>query len=226
MATFTIPYDAIAGYTLKMKSNTAITELGSGREQRRANWANVRRAWDLMFKKDSADLGAILSFWEARLGSWEAFDWTDPNGVARKVRFSSDDLEVGPIINGYGTMKLTLMQVFDSDGTIPTVESVSPANGTINVSVTANVVWTMSEAISASDVTATYFHVVDSETGASVPGTLSLALADSKSVVTFNPDASWTEGRIYLPRVEAGVHDLTGNKLAAAYGTHFQAITL
>jgi phage-related protein len=222
MATFTIPHDAIAGYTLKMKANTAITELGAGREQRRATWGNVRRAWDLMFKKDSTDLGAILSFWEARLGSWEAFDWTDPNGVARKVRFATDDLEAGPVINGYGTVKFTLMQVFDSDGTAPEVSAVNPADGTNSKGLTGKpVIWTMSEPISPSDVTSTYFHVIDSTTGVSVPGTLSLNLAGL--VVVFEPNDPWILDRVYLPRVEAGVHDLTGNKLAAAYGTHFHA---
>jgi len=221
LATFSTPWDAVAGYELTEQYRTLITPMETGKEQRRSVWVSPRRAWKLRFRKNSTDFTTIKNFFEARLGAYEAFDWTDPDNVSRKIRLLNDNLEAR-VVNGHAELELIFVQVFDSDTTPPIVSSVTPVNGATDQAIDVNVVWIMAEAILPSDVTATYFHLIDSTTGVSVA--CALSFSGDGTTITLNPDANLTNNRIYLPRVEAGVHDLSNNQLVAAYGSKFTTI--
>jgi len=218
--TFSFAYDAVEGYEIEAEYSTDITDFGAGVEQLNSNWEIGRRTWTISFRKDTTDTASILAFFDLHKGAGTAFYWTDPLGDLLVYRFQSDKFSAR-VQGGIAAFSLTLTRFRSTDTTPPTVSSVTPASGANSGSLSANVVWVMSEKILPADVTATYFHVIDSTTGASVAGTL--ALASNGTTVTFDPTGSWTLNGIYLPRVEAGVHDLSGNKLAAAYGSHFHA---
>lgn len=220
MAKLVIPYDLIEGHELNLQAFTSKTDLGGGKIQRRLDSPVIARSWDIVFKKNPEVLAQLLAQWEENFGDFGSFEWDDPLGVERSVNWASNKLKAA-IKFGYGNIKLSLVENLSADMTPPTVSSVSPANGANSGSLIANVVWVMSKAIMPSSVTATYFHVIDSTTGASVAGTL--ALSGAGTVVTFTPTAPWTSGRLYLPRAEAGVVDLSGNALAAAAGSKFTA---
>ncbi len=220
MALFDFAWDEWHGYTLRTNFRTQITEWESGKEQRAAIWATPRRAWDLYFHRDAYNTSLIVSFFEARMGAYEAFQWRDPFGILRNVRFLEDSLECR-ILHDVSVIQVTLVEVLDEDTVPPTVSSVSPGNGANSNGLNVNVIWQMSKVIRPIDACATYFHVVDSSTGLSVPGALILSAEGTQ--IIFDPADQWVEGRLYLPRVEAGVHDLANNQLVAAYGSRFMA---
>lgn len=218
MNTFNIPHDALVGHTYNGEFHTGITPLGSGKNQRRANQADCDESWELLFKKQQDILDQIIAFWKAQKGAYEAFYWVDPAGVMQIVTMD-DQIKVGPVIFGYGTVKLTFKKDFNTDSTPPSVSTVTPSNGTTGVDADTIVVWEMSEAIMPEDVNDEHFHVVDSTNGATKAGTL--LLSGAGTIVTFTPLTNFTVGRMYLPRVEAGVRDLHANQMVAAYGSRF-----
>ena len=221
MATFSTPWDAVAGYVIRGQRRTLVTLSEAAKEQRRLVWPSTQWEWDLYFRKDAVDLATVLNFWDAGAGRYATFDWVDPNSVARKVRMKEDLIEA-KVIGGYGALGLTFVLDFTTDATPPTVSNVTPANGATNQAIDVNVVWVMAEAILPSDVTATYFHLIDSTTGTSVA--CALSLSGDGLTVTLNPTGNLTNNRLYLPRIEAGVHDLSNNQLVAAYGSKFTTI--
>jgi hypothetical protein len=137
------------------------------------------------------------------------------------MRMASDEIKIGPVIGGYGTVALSFVQDFTTDITPPEVIGVTPLNNGNSRGLNAPVVWVMSKSIMVADVIPTYFHVIDSSSGATVPGKLSVNYIGT--AITFTPTNPWIQGRVYLPRAEVGVHDLSGNQLALAYGTKFTA---
>jgi phage-related protein len=220
MATFSFTYARAVGYRLKIQFKTGIFGFDAGAEQRQSEWDTPRRAWTLTFLKDETDYDAFVAFFEARKGAGESFDWTDPRGVARRVRFLGDILEMD-VEGGIASFETTLIECLGEDITPPTVQSVSPANGGSSGGLDAAVTWTMSEAIDPADMNETYFSVLDGTTGAVVAGSLSMDGGGTQ--ITFAPAAAWTEGRLYIARVAKGVRDLSGNRLAASYGSRFTA---
>lgn len=220
LSVFTWAWDAVQGYELDVQFDTGLTDLGSAVEQRRANWGASRKAWILNFRKNSPDFPAIVAFFEARKGRYQAFNWTDPDGTLRTVRFLDDSLKA-KVVGGIANITVTFIQVYDSDFTVPYVTGIVPSTGQSSHSLMATVQWTFSEPINAVDVNSTFFHIIDMTTGLNVDG--SLLISNGSTVVTFTPLAPYTLNRSYMTRAEIGIRDVAGNQMMAAYGSLFTA---
>lgn len=105
-----------------------------------------------------------------------------------------------------------------SDVAAPTV-TVSPIDEATAVIVSANIVWTFSEAIRTADVNGANFFVSTSVTGTGVAGALSLSL--DKKVVTFDPTANLTALTAYTAIATKNVKDVAGNALVSNSVTNF-----
>lgn len=88
----------------------------------------------------------------------------------------------------------------------------SPADGGASVAVDSNIIWTFSNAISPSDVSAANFTVTKSD-GTAVDGTLSID--STKKIVSFDPTSNLDASSTYIAIVTIGVHDIYGQTLAA-----------
>ena len=116
---------------------------------------------------------------------------------------------------------VVFQQSIGPDTTPPTITSVSPAAGASNVSTTATVNVTFSEAISAATVNSN-FVLQATGTGAFVPATVGYNSATR--TVTLTPDSALAAGVAYTATVygeAGGVEDLAGNPLAADYTWSF-----
>lgn len=110
-------------YKVSSGWNTLVDEVYSGGEQRRNLWSNPRKKWVLEFNKNSTDTGAILDFFDARRGRYEAFSWawkaTHPttgesmggDGETYTVRFDDDELNLEHLAMGYSRFQITLVEV-------------------------------------------------------------------------------------------------------------------
>lgn len=105
-----------------------------------------------------------------------------------------------------------------TDTTAPTV-AVSPVDAATGVAVDANIVWTFSEAIQASDVIGANFFVIKSD-GSAVAGALSIGT--NNTVVTFNPTSNLGAASDYIAIATTNVKNLAGIALAANSVTNFQ----
>lgn len=88
----------------------------------------------------------------------------------------------------------------------------SPADGGASVAVDSNIIWTFSNAISPSDVSAANFTVTKSD-GTAVDGTLSID--STKKIVSFDPTSNLDASSTYIAIATIGVHDIYGQTLAA-----------
>lgn len=88
---------------------TLVSEFETGWEQRRAMWADALRQWKLVFKtRTLTETNAIIAFFEAKLGAYDQFTWTNPNDSTEyTVRFVEDSLQVDRI--SYNIFDLSLM---------------------------------------------------------------------------------------------------------------------
>jgi hypothetical protein len=102
------------------------------------------------------------------------------------------------------------------DAVPPEVMSVSPADKTFGVELTASISVEFSEAIMPASVTATSMRVKD-RLGNSVPG--SYLVSDAN--VTFTPDAVLTNNEDYIVLITTGVTDSNGVALTADYRWEF-----
>ncbi len=113
MATFDYQYKR--AYQVSSQWNTIIDDVYSGGEQRRNMWSNGRKKWVLEFDKNLTDSNAIMAFFNARRGRYEAFDWTwaDVGGDNQQytVRFDHDELNFEHLALGYNTFQITLVEV-------------------------------------------------------------------------------------------------------------------
>jgi hypothetical protein len=106
-----------------------------------------------------------------------------------------------------------------ADTTPPTV-TVSPSDTTSGVAVTANVVWTFTEAIDANKITSGNFQLIKASDGTEVDGALTYNA--TRTVVTFDPTASLTgSSAAYIAIASSNVTDDAGNHLAANSITNF-----
>lgn len=57
--------------------------------------ANGLKRWEISFNLSDADLSTLQTFWDARKGAYEEFDFTDPDtgATTNKCRFDQDTLE-------------------------------------------------------------------------------------------------------------------------------------
>jgi hypothetical protein len=104
------------------------------------------------------------------------------------------------------------------DNTPPTLSAVSPADGTTDVALDANVEATFSEAIDSSTLTNTTFTLTKQDgtpEGTQVPATLSYN--SSTNTATLNPEADLSSRASYTATIKGGtegVKDSSGNPLA------------
>jgi hypothetical protein len=102
--------------------------------------------------------------------------------------------------------------------TAPTVVSVTPLAGAVNVPVATTVTATFSQAMAAGTITAGGITLAD-DTGAAVTGTVALDAAGT--LATFTPGAALDPARIYTATIPTSVTDTTGRALAMAYTWRF-----
>ena len=108
-ATFNFVYKR--AYQLSSEWNTIVDEAYSGREQRRNLWTSSRKSWQLDFEKTPENTSAILSFFDARKGKYEAFNWTwEFDNQTYLVRFDTDKLDMD-VYDGFSEFSLKLVQV-------------------------------------------------------------------------------------------------------------------
>ncbi|MEE9268914.1 MAG: Ig-like domain-containing protein [Candidatus Krumholzibacteria bacterium] len=100
------------------------------------------------------------------------------------------------------------------DTKAPTVTSMSPAAGAMNVSLNTTISATFSEAVRASTVNATTF---------TVGGVLGTVVLNGK-VATFTPSAALAESTPYTVTITTGVKDIAGNALAADFVWSFTTL--
>ncbi|GAB6170939.1 Ig-like domain-containing protein [Paradesulfitobacterium aromaticivorans] len=136
-------------------------------------------------------------------GMWEYHvDTTDPNCPAN-----------------IDTTWFTAVTIPDADTTPPTVTT-SPLDGVTAVAVSANMIWTFSEAIDPVGVTAANFFLLKATDGTLVAG--ALTLDGTNKIVTLNPTADLTALTAYIAVCTTNVTDVAGNHLAATNITNFQ----
>jgi len=74
-----LPLALAAGVRGGPERRTEIVTLGSGREERNTPWAHGRRRYDIGGALTTLDdLNALIAFFEARRGRWQAFRFRDP----------------------------------------------------------------------------------------------------------------------------------------------------
>lgn len=111
MADFTLAPD----YTFTKETNykTLVSQFESGVEQRRSKWTAPVRTWKLQYKnRDATDLGTIQTLFDAKLGAYQSFTWTNPvDSVDYTVRFKEDSLSVSCDYYGRYNIEFELIEV-------------------------------------------------------------------------------------------------------------------
>ncbi|OGI00474.1 MAG: hypothetical protein A2Y25_12045 [Candidatus Melainabacteria bacterium GWF2_37_15] len=121
--TATFNYQYKRAYQISSCWNTIIDEVYSGGEQRRNMWTNAKKKWVLEFDKNQTDSNAIMAFFNARKGRYEAFYWTwqathsitgenmGGDNQQYTVRFDHDELNFEHLALGYNKFQVTLVEV-------------------------------------------------------------------------------------------------------------------
>ena len=99
----------------------------------------------------------------------------------------------------------------------PTVVTVTPPSGAVDVGTNAVVVLEVSERLSPLTVEADDIVLRENATGIRVPGVVTLS-ADLRQV-SFTPDAPLAPGRLYRTFPGFGAEDLAGNRLSGSQTT-------
>lgn len=102
---------------------------------------------------------------------------------------------------------------------VPTVQSVVPANSTINVGVSATVSATFSEAMDPSTINTNTFTLTDDSDGASVPGSVSYNALTYTA--TFTPSSNLSSGVTYMADITTGAKSSQGTAIASTYSWNF-----
>jgi phage-related protein len=90
MATFS--YVPLYVWESQASHRVLVSTLENGREQRKYKGRGPRE-WTLSFRATAATIRAIVAFFDARKGSFEAFSWTPPGESASvSVRFKEESL--------------------------------------------------------------------------------------------------------------------------------------
>ena len=121
--TVSFDYQHKRAYQISAQWNTVVDDVYSGSEQRRNLWTNPRRKWVLEFSKDNTNSNAIMAFFNARKGRYEAFNWIwqenhsvtgesiGGDGQTYLVRFDHDELNFEHLALGYKNFQITLVEV-------------------------------------------------------------------------------------------------------------------
>lgn len=99
-----------------------------------------------------------------------------------------------------------------TDSTAPTVAT-APLDAAVDVAVTANFVWTFSEAIMASDMTDANFFLMEASDGTLVAGALNIGTGNT--VVTLDPTQNLGASTTYIAVCTTNIRNLAGIPLAA-----------
>lgn len=96
-AMFDIPWIAASRFSIQFK--TDIDAEYTAHEQRNALWSNPRYKWSILVPKNTTNFHALLNFFSARKGRWNAFNFTwasDKQGDGRTylVRFDCPEDEL------------------------------------------------------------------------------------------------------------------------------------
>lgn len=157
----------------------------------------------------------------------DSIEFKAPTIVGRFVARAYDDEWIRSIdedhedyVASVGTNWFTAVDGTTLDITPPTV-TVVPADTTSGVAVSANIVWTFSEAMRFSSLNSKNF-LVFKDDGTAVAGTLSVSTATyDNDTVTFNPTGNLASASNYVAVCTTNVCDLAGNHLEEASITNF-----
>lgn len=112
-----------------------------------------------------------------------------------------------------------------ASATAPTVSAVSPLDAATGVDVTANVVWTLTQALDAATVD-TNSVLLFKDTGpgtvlTQVAGAVTLVNSGAATTITFNPTASMTASSVHRAILLPRIRNQAGVVMAAAYTSDF-----
>jgi hypothetical protein len=105
------------------------------------------------------------------------------------------------------------------DTSAPTVASVLPANGTIDVPANSAVQITFSEAMDASTITSSNITLRNTATSALIPA--AVTYNTTTHVATLTPSSALAANTGYTVGVSTGVKDAAGNAMASAFSSSF-----
>ncbi len=114
--TFNFPYKKV--YSSFVEFKTIIDESFSGKEQRRDQWTNPRRKWQVELELNKINREDLVNFFIAQRGRLRAFYFiweTDKGGDGKTylVRFDIDELNFNVLPKGYSTLSIPVIQVFE-----------------------------------------------------------------------------------------------------------------
>ena len=110
LATFTWAPDFAWQLTRSRRVNIMVFETG---KEQRSDLGAVPREWVLSFTDTESVISEIEAFWEARRGPVESFLWVPPKAdTAIEVRFKDDNFKSSRSGLKYGSLELTLREVF------------------------------------------------------------------------------------------------------------------
>lgn len=118
MATPLFDFPCKRAHQMSCEWNTIIDDMFSGNEQRRNQWSNPKMSWKLDFDKAPENTTAVIAFFNARKGKFEAFNWVwsidmGGDGQTYLVRFDTDKLDMD-MFKGYSEFSLPIVQVFNA----------------------------------------------------------------------------------------------------------------
>ena len=95
-------------------TNIIIEQFESGAEQRRDKWGRTRKRFGVNFNpRSKEEIDALMSFYLARRGPANAFDFISPlDGVDYMVRFEDNSLRISRTAFGIYQASVTLIEVF------------------------------------------------------------------------------------------------------------------
>lgn len=122
------------------------------------------------------------------------------------------------LMTKYHEKTLTAIPI-TADSTLPTVSSITPADGASNQAANVNVVFTMSESIRPDTRTAENFFLVRTDTGAIIAAPAPVWDEDNDTI-TINPTADLPAG-VTINCFAVAFRDIAGNKAAAIFVSNF-----
>jgi ATP-dependent Clp protease adapter protein ClpS len=105
------------------------------------------------------------------------------------------------------------------DNSAPTVTSVSPANGSVNIPVNSTVTVAFSEPMDAATINSATITLTNNSTATTVAGAVSYNSANNTA--TFSPSSALSFSTGYTVSVSTAVKDAAGNAMAATFSATF-----
>jgi uncharacterized protein (TIGR02217 family) len=107
------PYPSFV-FTKSTEFKTLISQFENGCEQRRAKWSKGKHHFVINYNTLSpTELGTLFTFYEARMGSQEAFTFVDPTTqTSYTCRFEDDNLSYDAFALNVRRVGIKLVEVF------------------------------------------------------------------------------------------------------------------